>query len=50
MGWPDAITAYEWIVAKVTHKVDGNGGYLTSLELENKAAAADHAAVDDDVM
>lgn len=45
-GWPDAITAYEWIVSKVRHKLDGNGGYLTSLELENKAAASDHAAVD----
>jgi hypothetical protein len=47
VGWPDAITAYAWIVAKVTHKLDGSGGYLTSLELENKAAASDHAAVDD---
>jgi phage protein D len=46
-GWSDAITAYEWIVAKATHKLDGNGGYLTSLELENKAAASSHAAVDD---
>ena len=47
VGWPNAITTYEWIVSKVTHKLDGNGGYLTSLELENKAAASDHAAVDD---
>ncbi|WP_158545026.1 contractile injection system protein, VgrG/Pvc8 family [Dyella monticola] len=47
MGWPDAITAYEWIVAKATHKLDGSGGYLTSLELENRVAVADHAAVDD---
>lgn len=47
VGWPDAITAYEWIVSRVTHKLDGNGGYLTSLELENNAAASDHAAVDD---
>jgi phage protein D len=46
-GWPDAITAYAWIVAKATHKLDGNGGYLTSLELENKAAASDHAAIED---
>ena len=47
VGWPDDITAYEWIVSKATHKLDGNGGYLTSLELENKSVAADHAAVDD---
>jgi uncharacterized protein len=46
-GWPEAITAYAWIVAKATHKLDGNGGYLTSLELENQAKASDHAAVDD---
>ncbi len=47
VGWPDAINAYAWIVAKATHKLDGNGGYLTSLELENKATTSDHAAVDD---
>jgi phage protein D len=47
VGWPDAITAYDWIVSKATHKLDGNGGYLTSLELENKAAAGDHAAMND---
>ena len=47
VGWPDAITAYEWVLSKATHKLDGNGGYLTSLELENKAAASDHVAVDD---
>jgi phage protein D len=47
VGWPDAITAYEWIVSKATHKLDGQGGYVTSIELENKAAASDHAAVDD---
>lgn len=47
VGWPEAITAYAWIVAKATHKLDGNGGYLTSLDLENQATASDHAAVDD---
>jgi phage protein D len=47
VGWADAITAYEWIVARATHKLDGNGGYLTALELENRACASDHAAVDD---
>jgi phage protein D len=47
-GWPDAITAYEWIVAKATHKLDGNGGYLTSLDLENKSAASDHTALDEE--
>lgn len=47
-GWPDAITAYEWIVAKATHKLDGSGGYLTSLELENKVAVVAQAAVDHD--
>jgi uncharacterized protein len=47
VGWPEAITGYEWIVAKATHKLDGSGGYLTSLELENKAATSDHTAVDD---
>lgn len=40
MGWPDSITTYEWIVAKAAHKLDGSGGYLTSLELENKASPA----------
>jgi phage protein D len=48
MGWPDAITVYEWIVTKATHKLDGSGGYLTSLELENKFAASAYAAVGDD--
>lgn len=38
VGWPDVIAAYEWIVAKVTHKLDGNG-YLTSLDLENRIIA-----------
>lgn len=47
-GWPDAITAYEWIVAKAKHKLDGNGGYLTSLDLENKSAASDHTALDEE--
>jgi len=47
-GWPEAITAYEWIVAKVTHKLDGNGGYLTSLELENRAGASGHIATNED--
>ncbi|HUB92303.1 MAG TPA: hypothetical protein VMA74_21445 [Dyella sp.] len=47
-GWPDAITAYDWIAAKATHKLDGNGGYLMSLELESKATATDHAAVNED--
>jgi hypothetical protein len=28
-------------VIKATHKLDGNGGYLTSLELENRATASD---------
>jgi hypothetical protein len=32
--------------ARATHKLDGNGGYLTSVELANKAAASDHNAVD----
>lgn len=48
VGWPQAITTYEWIVTKATHKLDGQGGYLTSLELENKATTNDHAAVDDE--
>ena len=47
VDWPDVITAYQWIVAKATHKLDGSGGYLTSLELENRAAISDHTAVDD---
>jgi phage protein D len=47
VGWPEPITAYEWIVAKATHKLDGRGGYLMSLELENKATKNDHAAIDD---
>jgi len=25
MGWPDAITAYEWIAAKTIHKLEGRG-------------------------
>lgn len=47
VGWTDAITSYEWIVSKVTHKLDGSGGYLTSLELENRAAASNQVAADD---
>ena len=47
VGWPHGIATYEWIVAKTTHKLDGNGGYLTSLELENRAAASDQVAADD---
>jgi hypothetical protein len=47
IGWPEGITAYEWIVTKATHKLGGGGGYLTSLELENKSAASDHVTVDD---
>lgn len=45
VGWPEAITTYDWIVAKATHKLDSNEGYLTSLELENKSTASDHAAL-----
>jgi uncharacterized protein len=48
VGWPEAITAYEWVVAKATHTLDGQGGYLTSLELENKVAASAHTAVNED--
>ena len=48
MGWPEPISTYEWIVAKATHKLDGSGGYLTFLELENKVAMNDRAAIDDD--
>lgn len=44
-GWKDEIEAIEWIIASATHRLDGEGGYTTSLRLENKAAAADHAAV-----
>lgn len=47
VGWPDAITAYEWIVAKATHKLDGKGGYLTSLELENRATVNEKPATND---
>ncbi|GLQ99006.1 hypothetical protein [Dyella mobilis] len=46
IGWPVTITTYAWIVAKATHELDGSGGYLASLVLENKAAATDHVAVD----
>ena len=46
-GWPDTIINYNWIVSKATHKLDGNGGYLTSLDLENKSSASDHAALDE---
>jgi hypothetical protein len=34
-------------VAKATHKLEGSGSYLTSLELENKSAGSDHLALDD---
>jgi phage protein D len=47
MGWPDAITSYQWIVAKGTHKLDGGGGYITSLELENRFTATDHPALNE---
>jgi len=45
MGWPGVITGYDWIVSKATHKLDGNGGYATSLELENKSTAIDHTTL-----
>jgi phage protein D len=48
VGWPEAITAYEWIVSKATHKLDSNRDYLTSLELENKSPASDQAALLDE--
>jgi phage protein D len=47
-GWPEAITTYEWIVSKTTHKLDGSGGYLTSLELENRATASPSSEERDD--
>jgi phage protein D len=47
-GWPDTITTYEWIVAKATHKLDGNGGYLTTIELQNRSAASNCIAASED--
>lgn len=47
-GWPDAITAYDWIVTKATHNLDGRGGYVTSVELENKLATKNHSATNED--
>lgn len=46
-GWLDEIAAVEWIISKATHSVTGSGGYTTHIELENKAAAADHPAQDE---
>jgi phage protein D len=47
LGWPAAITSIDWIVAKATHKLDGNGGYTTAIELQNKASASEHEATYD---
>jgi phage protein D len=44
-GWKPEICAVDWIIDTATHQLDGNGGYTTTLRLENKAAADDHAAV-----
>lgn len=44
-GWKDEICAIDWIIASASHRLDGSGGYTTSLHLENKASASDHAAV-----
>jgi phage protein D len=46
-GWGDEIGGYEWIVSKATHTLSGDGGYITRIELENKATAADHPAEDE---
>jgi phage protein D len=48
VGWGDTIGAVAWIVTSVTHRLDGNAGYTTALSLENKAAASEHPAQDDD--
>jgi phage protein D len=49
-GWKPDIDATEWIVARATHSLTPSDGYTTELELENKAAASDSAAVDEDDM
>lgn len=46
-GWLPEICAVNWIVAKATHTLTGDGGYTTQIELENKATAADNPAQDD---
>jgi len=46
-GWGPDIDAVEWILAKATHTLSGDGGYVTHIELENKATAADHPAQDE---
>ena len=35
-------------MAKATHKLSGDGGYLTMLELENHISANNHAAISED--
>ena len=46
-GWKPEIDAVDWIVDNAEHTLDGKGGYTTVLHLQNKASAADHAAVTD---
>jgi phage protein D len=47
-GWDAVIDATDWIVAKTTHSLDGNSGYTTAIELENRATACDSPALPED--
>lgn len=46
-GWKPDIDATEWIVARAVHSLTPSDGYKTTLELENKAAASETAAMDE---
>jgi hypothetical protein len=34
-GWKSTITAHKWTIAEATHRMDGNGGLTTSVQLES---------------
>ncbi|WP_199098975.1 contractile injection system protein, VgrG/Pvc8 family [Dyella sp. ASV21] len=47
VGWNQTITSQDWIIARARHRLTSEGGFTTTLELENAAAAAEQSAVDE---
>jgi phage protein D len=46
-GWKPEIDGIDWIIEKATHRLVGDGGWTTHIELENQATASDHPAADE---
>lgn len=47
-GFKPAINAVNWLTVRVTHHMDGMGGYTTRAELENADAGKDEGATETD--